>query len=713
MKRILLLLSVVAALALMAVLFGNQAGMAVAQEPTGTLEIPFLQLWESSPHADATAEAFTHWNEDSPPEIPTSCAKCHSTPGYMDFLGADGTTAGEVNNPAPTGTVITCIACHNDAARALTSVVMPSGVDITGLGAEARCMECHQGRASTVQVTDAISNANVSTEDTVSADLSFINIHYFAAAATKYGTVAEGGYQYEGMSYDANFAHVAGYDTCVTCHNMHSLEVRLDACQTCHSGVTTADDLKNIRKQGSLVDYNGNGDLEEGIFYEVQGLQEKLYQAIQAYGKEVTGTPIAYDAASHPYFFIDTNDNGQVDPDEATSDNAYNAWTPRLLKAAYNYQVSVKDPGGFAHNAKYVIELLYDSTEDLNTQLSTPVDMSAAHRIDPGHFAGSTEPFRHWDEEGEVPGTCSKCHSGMGLPITLENPSGFLPGNSIPQPPANGLLCATCHDNVITFTRYAINQVEFPSGAELSFGEGVDANVCLECHQGRESTVSVNQQVDDIDPDMVTDTLRFLNVHYFAAGATLFGGEAAGAYQYAGKEYLGQNMHVPGFNTCDGCHNTHELTVKLEQCSTCHTGVQSLEDLKGIRMSTTDYDGDQDTNEGMAEEVSAFRDALLAAMQDYAENVAGTPIVYDPNSYPYYFIDTNGNGQADADETTVPNQYNAWTPRLLKAAYNLQYVTKDPGAFAHNGKYIIQVLYDSLEDLSAEVTVDMSNMTRP
>jgi len=53
--------------------------------------------------------------------------------------------------------------------------------------------------------------------------------------------------------------------------------------------------------------------------------------------------------------------------------------------------------------------------------------------------------------------------------------------------------------------------------------------------------------------------------------------------------------------------------------------------------------------------------------------------------------------------------YNAFTPRLLQAAYNYHYVVKDPGAFAHNGKYIIQVLYDSLEDLGANTT----GMVRP
>ncbi len=52
-------------------------------------------------------------------------------------------------------------------------------------------------------------------------------------------------------------------------------------------------------------------------------------------------------------------------------------------------------------------------------------------------------------------------------------------------------------------------------------------------------------------------------------------------------------------------------------------------------------------------------------------------------------------------------------PRLLKAAYNYQYVQKDPGAFAHNGKYVIQFLYDNLASLSTKVDVDMTGMIRP
>ncbi len=706
MKKLIVFISLMVVLTLVAVLYvvGQPGTTELASAQEG-VEIPFLEEWSGSGHADAAAEAFVHWDEDDPAEVPDRCAKCHSTPGYRDFLGVDGTAVGVVDGPAEIGTVITCVACHNEATLTMDKVVMPSGVEITGLGDESRCMQCHQGRASKLSVDEAITEANLTDVDTVSPDLGFINIHYFAAAATKYGTVAKGGYEYEGKTYDANFAHVEQFDTCMECHNPHTLQVRVEACSACHTGVKSTDDLKDVRMQGSLVDYDGDGDVAEGVYYELVGLQELLYQAIQAYATEKGETAIVYDLHTHPYFFIDTNENGEADADEANGDNGYNAWTPRLLKAAYNYQVSVKDPGAFAHGGKYIIQLLYDSIEDLNAALSKPVDLENTNRVDDGHFAGSEEPFRHWDEDdpAEVPGSCSKCHSAAGLPLFLKD------GATISQPPANGFQCSTCHNDLSTFSRYEVAEVEFPSGAKVDSGDP-NTNLCMNCHQGRTSTVTVNEAIEGLDDDAVSEDLGFLNIHYFAAGATRFGTEVKGAYEYDGKEYIGLFAHVPGFGNCTDCHTAHGLDVKVEECGACHTGVASEEDLHTIRMTKTDFDGDGDTEEGIAGEIETMREALYAAIQDYAAGQTGTAdIVYESHSHPYFFIDTNGNGEPDPDEATSSNRYNTWTPRLLRAAYNYQYSTKDPGAFAHNGQYIIQVLYDSLEDIGQ----DVGDMTRP
>jgi hypothetical protein len=718
MKKFLLLASLVGVIAVALFLTTGTAQaadislsivVAPSQDTTGTAEaaapvtvtVPFLDAWMGSAHADATAEAFRHWDEEDPAEIPVECAKCHSSTGYQDYVGADGSAVNVVDQAHAIGTVVDCVACHNSGTITKTSVIMPSGIELTGLGDESRCMECHQGRESKASVDAAIEKVAVADVDTVSPDLGFKNIHYYAAAATKYGTLAKGGYEYDGNSYDGNFAHVDGYNTCIGCHSPHTLEVKVEECATCHEGVATVEDVRSIRMNGSQVDYNGNGDLEEGIFAEVQGLREALYTNIQAYAAEVAGSAIVYSPDSYPYFFNDTNADGTLGDDEATSDNGFKSWTPRLLKAAYNYQTSIKDPGSYVHGGKYIIELLYDSIADLNLALAEPLDQTAMHRIDSGHFAGSEEAFRHWDEEGAVPGTCAKCHSSTGLPTFLAE------GVNVSTQPSNGLQCATCHNDLVEFTRHEVTEVKFPSGAVIS-AEDPDTNLCLSCHQGRQSMVSVNQLIGDTEPDAQAENLRFLNPHYFAAGATLFGSEAKGMYQYDGKEYAGFNKHS-GVNQCSDCHQTHALTVDWENCVECHEEVAGPEDLKNIRYNIADYDGDGDDAEGIALEEATMLEALYAGIQAYAADTAGTPLVYSGTTNPSFFIDTNANGEVDADEAVSDNSYKTWTPRLLRAAYNYQWATKDPGSFAHNGTYVIQAIYDSLEDIG----VDVSTMTRP
>ena len=78
-------------------------------------------------------------------------------------------------------------------------------------------------------------------------------------------------------------------------------------------------------------------------------------------------------------------------------------------------------------------------------------------------------------------------------------------------------------------------------------------------------------------------------------------------------------------------------------------------------------------------------------------------------TYPYFMLDADGDGQPDKNEQGANMAYNAWTPRLLKAAFNYQYSQKDPGAFVHNPQYVIQFLIDSIGDLGGNV----SGYTRP
>ena len=667
------------------------------------------KLWKRSGHAQAHAEAFTHWDDEG--EIPASCAKCHSTPGFQDFI-ADGT----VNAPAPIGTSVECAVCHTDPTRGVvrdhTSVVFPSGVLVENLDPEALCIECHQGRASTKSVDDAIARADVD-DDTVSPSLGFINIHYYAAAANQFGTVAKGGYEYSGKSYDARFSHVTGYNACITCHNPHSLEVNLEACNTCHTGVKNP---KNIRYYGSFVDYDGDGNMAEGIFYEIQTLREKMYEVMQSYARNIIGSPVVYDSQTYPYFFCDTNGNGMTDPDEVVFTNRFLSFTPRLLRAAYNYQVAQKDPNAYAHGGKYIIQLLYDSTEDLSSTLDNPIVTAGMNRIDEGHFDGSAEAWRHWDEEGEVPGSCTKCHSAEGLPYFLEH------GENVEQEISNGLLCTTCHTSPPRVR--SVGPVTFPSGVKKDLGD--TSNICLNCHQGQASRLTVAEAVKQPGP------YNFINIHYYPTAAVLFGSEVRGGFEFAGKIYRGREIfpnHNGKFDTCVECHmgtesdkKAYDLTGQMhdvqspdpEDCVYCHGQDVSQPNpgadpakfaFTGIRpASIPDYDGDGNISESTQDEIKGLEEALYAQMQAYAANIIGAPIVYDSHTYPYFFNDLNENGEVDPGENVYPNRYSSFDSRLLKAAYNYQLSQKEPCGFIHNSHYVAQLLVDSIDHLHGDIS---------
>jgi hypothetical protein len=660
------------------------------------------KLWLTSGHADAEAEAFIHWDEDG--EVSGSCAKCHSTPGYASFIET-GTAGAQ-----PIGTTVECDACHSDPDRGIvrdhTDVIFPSGLTVEGLGPEALCMECHQGRESKISVDRTIDGAELPDDDTPTTDLSFRNIHYYAAAADQFGTVVKGGYEYAGKTYDARFSHVTGYNACNTCHNPHSLEVDLSGpCQTCHTGVR---DPKDIRYYGSFVDYNGNGDTVEGMYYEIEAFKPRLYTALRKYARNVLGYPIVYDSHSYPYFFYDTNDNGFVDSDE----EGYDYFSARLLRAAYNYQVAQKDPNAYAHNGKYIIELLYDSIEDLNSRLKNPVSMDGMNRTDEGHFDGSAEAFRHWDEDGEVSSRCAKCHSAVGLQDLLEQ------GQNVTAEISNGMLCTTCHTSPPRVREFGA--VEFPSGATADMGD--NSNLCLNCHQGRSSKKSVD---DDI-AETPGGPYGFINIHYFPAAAILFGKEVHGGYEFKGKQYMGQKLwhnHNGQFDTCVECHmgtqsehKAYDYTGEMhnvhkpnpEDCVYCHgqdvaqpnPGADpSKFKFSGIRpASTPDYDGDGNKTESIESEIKALEETLYAQIQIYAATVIGVPIIYDEHSYPYFFADSNGNGITEEEE------YESFDAKLLRAAYNYQTSKKEPHGFIHNSMYIAQLLVDSIGHIGGDVS---------
>jgi predicted CXXCH cytochrome family protein len=661
--------------------------------PVPADQVPFFAAWLGSAHADPTAPAFTNWNKEG--TIPATCARCHSSPGFVDYLGGDGSVPGVVDRAAPTGTVVSCTTCHAAAAETLTSITFPSGAEVEGLGREATCMTCHQGRASGADVDKVIAAAGTTGEDTPSPMISFTNIHYYPAAATLYAGRAKGGYQYPGQVYDTRFRHVDGFNTCTGCHDAHSTKPKVAACATCHTGVKSLLDLREVRMMSSANrDYDGDGDVAEGVAHELDGLKDKLLASMRRYGVEKQA-PLCYSSTAYPYWFNDGNGDGLCGADEAQAANAYKSWTPRLAKAAFNYQLANKDPGAFAHNAKYIMQLLFDSTTAVNAALVVKVDMSQAVRGDRGHFNGASEAARHWDSGEKVDATCSRCHGGQsGFRFFVEHNATI----EVPET-GNGLECGTCHTSFgKTFDVLAVKNTSFPGGITSAL-PGND-NLCGNCHSGRVAKA-------DIDRAIAANQLGFQNVHYLPAAATRQGNAAKVGYEYDGKAYAGPLKHTGGVQ-CTSCHSPiasqHSFLVAdafPTTCRNCHADANGNAD--AIRLvRVLDYDGDGNVSEPLRDELRGLGDRLLVAM---GASAAGG-LCYAEAVYPYFFKDADGDHkpQCAPAEAVAAGKFAAWTPALMKAAHNYQLTRKDPGAWAHNFDYAAQLLYDSIEASGGDVT---------
>jgi len=321
-----------------------------------TIPIPqseAISAWARSGHSDAASESFSHWNGEG--AIPPACAVCHAGAGFRSFHGLDGSPPGLPAEPVPIGGVVDCETCHNPGLAAIGEIEMPSGIRHPVSGGEASCMTCHQGRAAGTTVTRAVDGKP---EDRVDPALSFINPHYAVAAATMLGGYGGMGYQYPGKVYSGRFLHAKPVATCVSCHEPHSLKTAEENCLTCHASGNAAD-IRIAR-----ISFDGSGDLTKGIRQDIAANAARLKGMLEAYAAKVGGVPLHYDGNRHPYFFADANGDGVADEADGMP-VPYNGWTPRLLKAAYNWKFVGADKGIHVHNPHYALELLHDSMEDL------------------------------------------------------------------------------------------------------------------------------------------------------------------------------------------------------------------------------------------------------------------------------------------------------------------------------------------------------------
>jgi hypothetical protein len=309
--------------------------------------------------------------------------------------------------------------------------------------------------------------------------------------------------------------------------------------------------------------------------------------------------------------------------------------------------------------------------------------------------------------------SCNQCHHGLSAIDYMNDVQGtanaqVLWGDST-------VTCVTCHDtheqgpgaNIRTPVYLSYNSRltggkanVFMDGTAIPAGVGTGI-VCLFCHQGRESGLTVYKRIvaAGVDPYTQPDTLipgdlSFVNPHYLDGGAILW---SKNAWEYLGQEY---SEGVPAHQTlnCAGCHmgeanaeNTeggHTWKARVETCQTCHgPTVTAVEEIPAIG----DYDGDGDV-ETAFDEIGTINDPVLGDSGLYGAlkgALEGEGIFYNPDAHPYFFADA-----------TFETAFTAWTTNTLSAAFNLAWAYKSGNCVPyHNAWYGAQILQDSLTAL--------------
>lgn len=311
---------------------------------------------------------------------------------------------------------------------------------------------------------------------------------------------------------------------------------------------------------------------------------------------------------------------------------------------------------------------------------------------------------------------CNQCHHGLGAIDYMKDRQGT-PEASVLWGDAT-VTCLTCHDphksqlnaNVriplkLSYNSQFVVAGKNPGGGFNGFMDGTaipaavgNGQLCLFCHQGRESGLTIYYRVKDrlnpyTNPDQVINPagISFVNPHYLDGGSHLW---SRNAWEYffnnVPQQYTTGNTAHQGLN-CTGCHmgeanahhteGGHTWKPRIETCRSCHPGATGFFTIP----SSADYDGDGQVKTifeelGKINPDSGLFGQLKAALQSKG-------IYFDPDSYPYYFTSTGG-------------QFRAWTTHTLSAAFNLAWAYKAGNAASvHNPKYIVQILQDSMRGL--------------
>lgn len=275
-----------------------------------------------------------------------ACAKCHTTSGYLrvtngvvGVLTAPGATSptitgGPVLSTNTKNETIMCTACHNDygwtrraiGAQTLEYQYNAALITLPDAGDSNLCITCHAGRGNT---QSARPTRNGST------------YHHFVAAGTLYAAQTHTGYEFAGQDYTKDVLQHdtiggSGSGPCVSCHMKNTSSHKYEVVSKNAAGKITA-----LNSSATCADCHTGGS--PMTVARLNAASDGYQEAGQLLSMLLTGNGIVIPASGTTAYIA------------GLSANNYGAWQNSFLPS--------DEPGGYAHNSRYVKRLLFDSID--------------------------------------------------------------------------------------------------------------------------------------------------------------------------------------------------------------------------------------------------------------------------------------------------------------------------------------------------------------
>jgi len=352
-----------------------------------------------------------------------------------------------------------------------------------------------------------------------------------------------------------------------------------------------------------------------------------------------------------------------------------------------------------------------------------------------GHGDVNGEAWIHYRWKGTDRASCQRCHTTSAFMSSITGGPSSLTFD-VKDNTKQTLYCIGCHvDNSyavrpapqVRITDYAnggtfnsatdpnpvIDPVTGLQTAENTFPNVGKSNVCLNCHSARAIGDSIKKA--GVAPNAAANfsNLSFINSHYLTGGATVY---AVSGYEYTGRNYVNRSSfahnkigtslepNTGSGGPCVGCHMTtanhtfkgwtkDHATEKITSvtsliCAACHSDM---------------------TADTMNEQKELF-EAATAALQ---AQLAAKGFHFGP-SHPYFFTapyvpggtNTAQKNWLSAGDTDTSG--NTTGRNNMGAAFNLNLLIHDPGAYTHNRYYAKRLIYDSLDWMDNNILDDSS-----